>query len=46
MRDVDVFIKLLQLERPWTVERVSLDTETKTISVLLRHRRHARFHCP
>jgi len=46
MRDIDVFTKLLSLDRPWLVERVSLDAATKSIVVFLRHRRNARFRCP
>lgn len=46
MRDVDVFMKLLALQRPWTIARVQLDPEAETIEVLLRHRSTARFRCP
>ena len=46
MRDIDVFIKLLRLARPWTVERVQLDSEAENISVVLGHRSNARFRCP
>jgi transposase len=46
MREIDLFTKLLALERPWSVQRVSLDPESKTIDVFLHHRCNARFHCP
>lgn len=46
MRDVDVFSKLLCLERPWFVERVILDSEDETVHVFLHHRSNARFRCP
>ena len=46
MRDIDVFTKLLSLVRPWSVERLSLDAETMSIDVFLRHRCNARFRCP
>ena len=40
------FIKLLRLERPWTVQRVDLDAEAETIVLVLGHRSNARFRCP
>jgi transposase len=46
MRDIDVFMKLLALERPWTIDRVHLDAETESVEVFLRHRTNARFRCP
>jgi transposase len=46
MRDIDLFTKLLTLERPWSVERINLDAEANTIEVCLQHRRKARFPCP
>jgi len=46
MRDIDVFTKLLALERPWSVERLSFDPETKSIDIFLHHRCNARFRCP
>lgn len=46
MRDVDVFMKLLALPRPWTVDCVKLDAEAETIDVFLCHRSNARFRCP
>ena len=46
MRDIDVFMKLLALERPWTVGRVRLDPATESVEVFLRHRSNARFRCP
>jgi transposase len=46
MRDIDLFTKLLVLERPWSVERIDLDPESHTIEVFLHHRRNACFHCP
>jgi transposase len=46
MRDIDAFIKLLTLERPWTVDHVDFDTNAESIDVFLRHRSNARFRCP
>jgi transposase len=46
MRDVDVFTKLLDLERPWVVDEVILDPDTQSVAVFLRHRTIARFRCP
>lgn len=46
MRDVDLFTKLLALERPWWVERVELDDASQQIEVWLCHRSNARFRCP
>lgn len=46
MRDIDLFTKLLALERPWAVARVDLDETGQQIEVWLRHRRNARFRCP
>jgi transposase len=46
MRDIDVFTKLLALERPWTVDHVTLDAEAESLTIFLRHRSNARFRCP
>jgi transposase len=46
MRDIDVFMKLLALERPWAVDHLHLDAETERVEVFLRHRTNARFCCP
>jgi transposase len=46
MRDIDVFSKLLNLQEPWKVERVSLDSEQRELNVWLAHRRNASFTCP
>jgi transposase len=46
VRDVDVFTKLVGLQRPWTVERVDLTPKENQIDVWIRHRRRARFGCP
>jgi len=46
MRDIDVFVKLLALARPWTVDHVALDSQAECIDVFLRHRSNARFRCP
>jgi transposase len=46
MRDIDLFTKLLALERPWSVQRIQLDSATTSLVVLLQHRANARFHCP
>ncbi len=46
MRDIDIFSQLLHLVRPWTVQRVELDSEAENIAIVLGHRSNARFHCP
>jgi transposase len=46
MRDVDVFAKLLALERPWTIDKVDLVPKEDRIDLWLRHRSNGRFHCP
>jgi transposase len=46
MRDVDLFARLLALERPWRVVRVDLDEASQQIEVCLGHRSNARFRCP
>ena len=46
MRDIDLFTKLLVLQRPWSVERVQIDEEANSVEVFLHHRRNARFRCP
>src|SRR5271156_645398 len=46
MRDIDVFMKLLALQRPWTVDHVTLDAKAKSLTISLRHRSNARFRCP
>jgi transposase len=46
MRDIDVFTKLLALERPWAVEQVVFDEKDKSVHIFLHHRSNARFRCP
>lgn len=46
MRDIDVFMKLLALERPWTVDHVAFEAKTKSLTIFLRHRSNARCRCP
>ena len=46
MRDIDLFTKLLRLQRPWRVEEVILESDDEAVHVFVRHRSHARFHCP
>jgi transposase len=46
MRDIDLFTKLLALDRPWAVQRVTLDEKYKSVHVFLHHRSNARFRCP
>lgn len=47
MRDIDLFTKLLCLEKPWKVNQVSLATEARRIDVWLEHRRRrVSFPCP
>ncbi len=46
MRDIAFFSRLLALEKPWRVERVSLDPKHRSIDIQLVHRRNASFSCP
>lgn len=46
MRDVDLFARLLELERPWTVDRVDLTPSEEFIELGLSHRSNASFRCP
>jgi transposase len=46
MRDIDLFTKLLALERPWAVSDVILEAKDESVHVLLDHRSNARFRCP
>jgi transposase len=46
MRDIALFSRLLALEKPWRVERVSLDPQERSIDIRRIHRRNARFPCP
>jgi len=46
MRDTDIFSKLLNLQHPWRVDRVSLTPEERHLDVWLAHRRNASFPCP
>lgn len=46
MRDLDVFVKLLALRRPWAVERLALEAKTTMLTIHLRHRSNARLRCP
>jgi transposase len=46
MRDIAFFSRLLALEKPWRVERVSLDPKQRSIDIQLVHRRNASFSCP
>lgn len=46
MRDIDVFMKLLALERPWAVDGVNFESNETRITISLRHRSNARFCCP
>jgi transposase len=46
MRDIDVFSKLLNLQAPWKVDRVSLAPQEHRLDVWLAHRRNASFPCP
>jgi transposase len=46
MRDIALFSRLLALEKPWRVQRVSLDTHERSIAIRLAHRRNASFSCP
>jgi len=46
MRDIALFARLLALEKPWRVQRVSLDIHERSLEILLAHRRNASFSCP
>jgi transposase len=46
MRDVDVFMKLLALQRPWKCDLVEFDAKAESIDIVLCHRSNARFRCP
>ena len=46
MRDIDLFAKLLSLQKPWKVSRVALSSEEEPLDVWLEHRRGAQFACP
>lgn len=46
MRDVDVFRKLLELQKPWKVVRVSLSSDDKCVDLWLGHRPRIPFPCP
>lgn len=46
MRDVDLFARLLDLERPWSVERVEVAPTNDHLEVGLRHWSNASFRCP
>jgi transposase len=46
MRDSALFSKLLGLEEPWSVERVSFVPKPVHVDVFLKHRSGGRFPCP
>lgn len=46
MHERSFFSRLLQLENPWTVERVTLPSENTEIDVFLGHRKRVPFACP
>jgi len=46
MRDIALWTRLLALEKPWTIERVSLDAHERSLDIRLVHRRNAAFSCP
>jgi transposase len=46
MRDSALFVRLLALEYPWRVQRVSLDPQQPQLDLWLAHRRTATFTCP
>jgi transposase len=46
MRDIALFSRLLALEKPWRVQRVSLDAQERSLEIRLAHRRNASFSCP
>lgn len=46
MHERSFFSRLLKLENPWTVERVTLPSEKTGIDVFLGHRKRVPFACP
>jgi transposase len=46
MGDIDLFMKLLALPRPWRIDSVKCDTKAQTVEVVLGHRCNTRFRCP
>jgi transposase len=46
MRDIALWTRLLALEKPWTIERLSLGDRERTLDIRLVHRRNAAFSCP
>jgi transposase len=46
MRAIALWTRLLALEKPWTIERVSLDARERSLDIRLVHRRNAAFPCP
>jgi transposase len=46
MRDITLWTRLLALEKPWTIERVALDAQGRSLDIRLVHRRNAAFSCP
>jgi transposase len=46
MRVIALWTRLLALEKPWTIERVSLGDRERTLDIRLVHRRNAAFSCP
>jgi transposase len=46
MRDIALWTRLPALEKPWTIERVSLGARERTLDIRLVHRRNAAFSCP
>ena len=46
MLDTALFSRLLQLSKPWKVERVALSPQDEHLDVFLEHHRKGRFVCP
>jgi transposase len=46
VRDTAFFSRLLQLTKPWKVDRVAVSSEGEQVDVFLEHRPKGRFACP
>lgn len=46
MRDIDLYAQILDINRPWYVEDVKLQTETERVDVWLAHEQKILWACP
>ncbi|MGB9687109.1 MAG: hypothetical protein ACPLYX_11505 [Rectinema subterraneum] len=46
MQDRELYEKLLGLKEPWSVENITLDLPSATVTVAIRHPKGAKFPCP